>query len=143
MISGDRGVKWLHPESAGDDGEALLRHEGHRSKAADVAVVERAAVTQVERQGRVAALIVGHVPVVDQQGACESRLHDQTIARRQIDHDELGAPPTMADHGPRKTPRELVAPYLAQHIWPGDVDADDALPSELAIEIASDRLSLR
>jgi hypothetical protein len=104
--------------------------------------VKGATVAQVERHGRVAALLIGQIPGVDQQCAGESRLHQQTVARRKLDDDEFRTSPAVADHSPGQATRQLVGSDLAEHIWARDADGDDSLPRKLAIEVASDRLSL-
>jgi hypothetical protein len=104
--------------------------------------VEGATVAQVERDGRVTALFIGQITRIDQQRSGESRLHEQTVARGQLDDDQFRTSPAAADHSSSEATRQLVGTDPAKYIRARDADCDDSLPRKLAIEVASDRLSL-
>ena len=144
MRGGERRVKWLDAERRHVFGETIGGHQGHRAEPPNVAVVERPAVVEREFDRRVAALVLRKSAAVDEQRAGEPRLHDDAVARRQVEHDELGAAPAARDRrAGRAAGRIRAARALAQHVALDDDDADDRATGDLAIEIARDRLGFR
>src|SRR2546423_12582355 len=95
----ERRVKRLHAEPADVLAEPLRRHEGDRAEAADVAVVEAPAVGEGERDADELLLALGERrrSVVGEEGASEARLHDEPVARREVEDDELRATPRALD----------------------------------------------
>src|SRR4051812_9967214 len=99
MVWRKRRVKRLRTERRDVALKAFGRHERHGSETTNVAVVQGTAVGEHERHGRIATLGVGKLSVVQEERACESRLDDDAVARREIDDDELGAPPRADNAG--------------------------------------------
>src|SRR4051812_37616368 len=98
MLCGERGIKGFDAQGRCVRGEALLIHDRERAKASDVPVVERSRVRELERDGRVSTFILWKAPrVIDQQSAGETRLNNDAIPRRQVDHDQLRATPASLD----------------------------------------------
>src|SRR3954467_6546957 len=97
MLGGEGRVKGLDAQRRGIAGEAFRRHERDGAEAADVAVVNRAAVVQAELHRRVRTLALRQIPVIDEQRTGEAGLNDESVSAREIEHDELGAPPTALD----------------------------------------------
>src|SRR5678815_3681365 len=141
MLASEAWVKRLDAKRVGVLRKAFVGHERHGAKPTNVAVVQRASIVQPELDRRVAPLVLWEIAAIDQDSAGKARLNDNAVASREIDHDELGASPTAFDRGARNAPRESSRGHLSQHVRPGDSDADDARPSDLAIEVARDRLS--
>src|SRR4051812_48499165 len=97
MLGGEGRVKGLDAQRRGIAGEAFRGHERNGAKAADVTIVNRAAVVQAELYRRVRTLALRQVPVIDEERAGEAGLHDESVSTREIEHDELGAPPATLD----------------------------------------------
>src|SRR6185436_9392368 len=135
MLASEARVKRLDAERAGVLREPFVGHERHCSKPTNVAVVQRASIVQPELDRRVAPLVFREIAAIYQESAGKARLNDNAVASREIDHDELGASPAAFDRGARNAPRESASAHLSQHVRPGDSDADDARPSDLAIEV--------
>ena len=94
-------VKRLDAECAGVFVEPLRRHQRDGPETTNVAVVQIATVVERQMQRGVAALRdSGRGPRDQQQRARESRLDDDAVAGREIEHDELGAPPARLDGDP-------------------------------------------
>src|SRR6266516_4228788 len=99
MFRGERGVKWLDTERRGVAFKSIGTHERESAEAPDIAVVERAAVVQRELDRRVLAFTVREVAGVDEQRTREPRLHDEVLAGRKVQDDELCATPAARDCG--------------------------------------------
>src|SRR4051795_12877425 len=99
MVRRERRVKRLDAERGDVRVEARRRHQRERAEAADVAVVEVATIRERERDAEEAPLALRQRALVEEQGAGEPRLHDEAVARRQVEHDELRAPPRALDAG--------------------------------------------
>ena len=82
------------------------RHEGDGAEPADVAVVQVASVVEREVQGGVGRFRVGEGTAAQEERAGEARLHDDSVARIEVEHDELGAPPAALDRGAGRALRE-------------------------------------
>ena len=143
MLSSKRRVKWLDAESRVYESEAFRRHERNGPEAPNVSIVKRTTVVQLECNGRVATLALGQRSAIDQQGAGEPRLNEHMIARGHIYHDEFRSTPAPFDCRTREPARKLRGSHVAQHIGTSHTHADDSHSRQLAIEVASDRLSLR
>src|SRR5690348_14257869 len=95
----ERRVKRLDAQPALVLREPRRRHEPDRAEAADVAVVQAAAV--VEREGHAEELPLAlrerSDAVVDEERAGEAGLDDEPVAGRQVEDHELRAPPRAVD----------------------------------------------
>ena len=143
MICGELAVKWLDAERCGVAVEPLGIHQCDGAQPTDVAIVQRSTVVENELDGRVLALALRKIPGVNQQSAREARLDDQTFARREIEHDELRAPPCSRYPRPDKTLFQRTSIDLPQNVRAADVNGDDGSSCDLAIEVAGDGLGLR
>ena len=143
MRAREAWVKRLDSERRGVLREPFRRHQGDGSQTTNVAVVQRAAVVQSQLDRGIAALLFGQIASIDEERAGEARLHDEAVAGRQVDHDELRAAPASTDRCARHAPREIARTHLSQNVRSCDRDADDARPGDLTIEVARDRLSFR
>ncbi len=143
LLGGKRGVKRLGAERRGVRMKPLGRHEGNGAESADVAVVECAAVVEVEVERGVLPLAGGEIAGVDEERPGEAGLHDEPVAGRKIDHGELSAPPAAEDRGARGTSAKLGGRDFAQDIGPRDADVRDGGPSHRGVEPAGDGFDLR
>src|SRR4051812_44840625 len=109
MRGGEGGVKWLDAQRAGICGKAFRRHQRHGAETADVAVMQVASVVEREVQGRKGSLAVRERTAREQEGAREARLHDNAIARREVDHHKLRAAPAPLDDSACRARGELRA----------------------------------
>src|ERR1044071_6047746 len=119
MFTGEERVKWLDPERRAVLLEARRGHERDGAQATDVPVVNRAAIGEDQLDRRVAAFVVGESAGVDEKRAGEARLHDDAIVARQVDHDELGAPPCPENGRAGDSPRKLPSGCLAEDVCLG------------------------
>src|SRR5215203_2914824 len=108
------GVKRLDAERGGVVVPALRAHQRDGAEAADVAVMEGASVVETQVQRGVAALAVGEgmLRVLEQQRAGEAGLHHEPLARRQVEHDELRAPPGTLYRGAGEAARKVGGAYV-------------------------------
>src|SRR3954471_24226583 len=93
MLRGKVGVKGLDAKFGGVKLKPLGSHQRERTEPPNVPVVNRAPVLESELHSRVRALSFGEVAAIDQKRASEARLDDQPIAGREVEDDELRAPP--------------------------------------------------
>src|SRR5262245_11686487 len=97
MLRREVGVKWLDAEGGGVRRESPGIHQCDGSQSTDVAVVERAPVIELEAYRRIIQQLARQGSVVDEQRASESRLHHDAVARRKVEHHELGSTPRTLD----------------------------------------------
>src|SRR5262245_1500367 len=97
MLRREVGVKWLDAESGGVLREALGIQQCDGSQSTDVAVVKRASVIELKVHRRIIQQLARQRAVIDEQRARESRLHHDAVARRKVEHDELGSTPRTLD----------------------------------------------
>src|SRR4029078_4602335 len=69
--------------------------------------------------------------------------HDDPVIGVEVQHDQLGSPPRALQVTTGHATRELSRRGAAQHVGLLDDDLGDAAAADLAVEIPSDRLSLR
>ena len=139
----ERGVKRLDAQCLDVFLESLGRHQRDGAEAANVAVVEVARVIEREVKRGVRCFPLRQGPGRQEQRAGEARLHDDAVARAQVEHDALRASPAAHDRGAGNTTPQRGGRHLAQHVGLSHDDAGDRAAAQLAIEIASDRLSFR
>src|SRR5690348_1366355 len=143
MRGGERRVKGLDAKSSCISRELLGSHERDGPEPANVAVVECATVVELQRQGRIAPLVLGKIAGVDEERAGESRLNDKAVAAREIEYNELRPAPATLDRRAGRTPDQLGRRDVSQDIGPRDADPGYAHPCDLTIEVAGDGLGLR
>lgn len=144
MLWGERGIKGLDPIRLNVRREATFVHQRERAKSTDVAVVKSPGVRETERNGRVAQLLGGKAAsIIDQQGAGEPRLHHDPIASRQVEHDQLGAPPGSFDRRSDRASPEPSRVDFAEDVRVTDLDPFDDRSADGAVEVPRDRLGLR
>src|SRR6185503_18345146 len=97
MRWGERGIKGLNAQAGGVFGKPLLAHDRDGAEATDVSVMQNAPIAEREGDSRVAALGVGKGAIIEQQSTGETRLNDDSIAGREVDHDQLCASPAALD----------------------------------------------
>src|SRR5689334_3804112 len=97
MICGERAVKWLNAQRRCIARESFGVHQRDRSQPPDIAVVQRSTIVENELDRRILALPLRKISGVNQQGAREARLNDQAFTSREVEHDELRAPPGPGD----------------------------------------------
>jgi hypothetical protein len=143
MVDRERRVKRLDAESGGVFGESPRRHDGDRSESADVAVVQGASIVEDELERGIPPLLRRKLAGVDQQRAGKAGLHDESVARGEIEHNKLCAAPRARDGRARHSANELSSRSLAQDIGFGDPRACDRATAQRRVEVAGDRLGLR
>src|SRR3954469_22084301 len=116
MLACKGRVKGLDAKRRGVVRETLGSHQCEGAEASDIAIVNRSTVVQRELDGGVRALSVRKVARVDEQGAGEPRLNDDSITRREIEDDELSATPAALDDRVARAARQLAGRHLAKHI---------------------------
>src|SRR6266550_4679090 len=114
MLRCERGVKWLDTEHGRVAHESLGAHERECPESPDVPVVDRPAVVKPDLDRRVITFSLGQIPIVDQQRASEAGLHDEMVACRQIQYDELRATPTTCDFGACDSLSQLARRHVAK-----------------------------
>src|SRR3954469_10616609 len=97
MLRGKVGVKGLDAKFGGVKLKPLGAHQRERAEPPNVPIMDRASVIESELHSRVRTLALRQVAPVDEERASEARLDDQPIAGREIEDDELRAPPTPRD----------------------------------------------
>src|SRR3954463_26190 len=138
-----RTVKRLDSEFLRVVGESLLIHERYSTEATNVGVVQSSAVIQIEAHRRVVELSAMEMPVVDEESACESRLHDEPVTAVEIDHHQLGASPAAHDGRVADSSGERAGTHLAQHVGFAHRHFLNFPPTDRTVEIARDGLGLR
>src|SRR3954462_906984 len=98
MLRSKVAVKGLDAKFGGVKLKPFGPHQRERAEPPNVPVVDRASVLESELHSRVRALSFGEVATIDEERASEARLDDQSIAGREVEHDELRAPPAACDH---------------------------------------------
>jgi hypothetical protein len=143
MLRRERGVKGLDAESARVSLEALGAHERDGAQPADVAVVQVPAVVEGEAQGGVGSFVGRKGPAAEQQGPREPRLDDDAIARTEIEDDEL-RPALAAKHlDASEATHKVLRRDFSQDVRLRDIHPHYAASTDLAVEVAGDRLRLR
>src|SRR5687767_748203 len=105
--------------------------------------MQNEAVAERELYRGESALVLVEGAAVEQQGAGEAWLHDDTVISREVEHDQLGSPP-RTDNGYAPCPAgELVRIDLAQDIGTVHRDSFDRAASDLPVEITSHGFRLR
>jgi hypothetical protein len=105
--------------------------------------VKRTVVVQQELDGRVAAFIFRERSRIDEERSGKPWLDDDSILRREVEHDQLCAPPGVAYDGADDAAAELARIDFTEHVTPFDPDVDDLTTRDRAVEVARDRLRLR
>src|SRR5690349_15695136 len=143
MLRREGAVKWLDAERGAVAREPVGVHECDGAESSNVAVVERSSIVENELDRRVPSFLVREIAGVDEQRAGESRLHHETIARRQVDHNELCSSPGSRDASADDACSQCSGPDLAEDVAAADVNGDDRASRDLAIEVAGNGLGLR
>ena len=143
MICRERAVKGLDAERRRVAREPAGIHQCHRSKPTNVAVVQRSTIVEDELDRRVLALAFWKMAGVNQQGAREARLDDKALASREVEDDELRAPPRSGDPRADDALRQRPSADFTQHVGAVYMNRDNGSSCDLAIEVAGDGLGLR
>src|SRR5258708_40366576 len=97
----------------------------------------------MECNRRVAALVLVEAPIIDEKGAGEARLDDDSDRARQIVDDQLCPSPTASDSRAGDSLGERPRRDLPQDVSANDPYAVDHGSADRRIEIAGDRFRLR
>src|SRR5436305_5826059 len=116
MLRGKVRVKGLGAKFGGVKLKPVGSHQRERAEPPNVPVVNRASVLENELHSRVRALPLGEVAAIDEERAGESRLDDEPIAGRQVEDDQLRAPPTPRDRCARGALCDLARRNLAEDV---------------------------
>src|SRR5688500_17533795 len=136
-------VKRLHTQSAGVRGETLPIEDGDRSQTPNVAIVQRPAVAESERERRISSFALRQRTLVEEQRPREAGLHDEVVAGREVEDDQLRAAPYARDGGANEPMRQFPGFHSAQDVRARDDDRRNGPSDDLAIEVPGDRFGLR
>src|SRR5258708_25464744 len=143
MLDGKGRIKGLRPQRRRVFQKPTGIHETYSAQSADVTVMQRSAVAKPERDRGVAALVRVEVTVVNEEGASESGLDDNSVRVRQVNDDQLCSTPTLGDDRAGNSLGERTRRDLSQNVSAEDPHPVDDRSSDRRIEIASDRLRFR
>jgi len=105
--------------------------------------VECPRVGELEGDGRVASLRFGKRAVVNEQGTGEPRLDHDVVSRREVENDQLRAPPGSEDRRASYGAGQGSRSDLAEHIRVRDGDLLDDCTPDHGVEITRDGFGFR
>jgi hypothetical protein len=105
--------------------------------------MERAAIVEVEPEGRITKRVRIERSIVDEQCAGETGLYDDVIAGVDVGDDQLRATPGTNDTRPAQLRAERPRFDFAQHVGFANDYRDDLPSPDRCVEVAGDRLGFR